>query len=185
MGHSITSTNSSNHYLKIQLLYTTMQLLVDTCSWMKLEELKHLNLFDSQLLYDYSDITITHAVLEEVRYFGLSGVEVERTTVQPIGNQRIYEEAKALELDEADASLLSRGNPEGEPILISEDGGLLEFARSYQFMHLQVIDLFAILCKNNLISKKELYRLTRKLRELRNITEKKQKQMKKILQSTD
>jgi hypothetical protein len=99
-----------------------------------------------------------------------------------IGNQDLYNEAILLKLGEADASILSLDTKSEDSIIISEDGGILEFARSHGFAILQLIDLFSLMEQQNILNKRELYKITRKLRELKNITKKKQKKVKQILQ---
>jgi hypothetical protein len=158
-----------------------MEFLFDTCTWIKLNELQDNRIFDCTILYTYTKIAITHMILEEINYHNLSVCNTNYISIKPVGNEKIFYEAKEFELDDGDASLLSNGSKENDTIIISEDGGVLEFARAYRFVHMQLIDLFALLEKHNILTKKKLFQLTRTLRNMKNITKKKQKLIKKQL----
>ena len=154
-----------------------MILLIDTCSWLKLDLLNEENVFNSGQLYDWADIEITHQILRELEYYDCRSLQREETKINPIGNQKIFNEAIELNFDEADASILSSGTRSKEIALISEDGALLEYARIRSFFALQLIDLFRLFTQKNLIKPRELYHLTKELRKLKNITKKKEKEI--------
>lgn len=158
-----------------------MELMIDNCTWIKLETLHNLKIFDIMTLYEWAEIIITHAILKEIRYFKVTICQINQTIIKPVGNREIFDEAISLKLGEADASILSLGAKTEHSIIISEDGGVLEFARSHGFAILQLIDLFSLMEQQNIITKRELYKITRKLRELKNFTKKKQKKVKSHL----
>ena len=152
-----------------------MILLIDTCTWLKLDLLNEDQVFIPNKLYQWADIEITHQILKEIEYYDCITFQKEETRIVPIENQHIYNEALELNFDEADASILGSGKKTSEYVLISEDGPLLEYARINNFKAFQLIDLFRILFQKNLIESRELYHLTKYLREMKNITKKKEK----------
>ncbi|TFF97386.1 MAG: hypothetical protein EU547_04470, partial [Promethearchaeota archaeon] len=106
-----------------------MILLIDTCTWFKLELLKEDNLFETSKIYDWAEIAVTHQVLKELEYYKCESIIKEKTKINPIENRQIYNQSSSLNFDEADASILSFGKKSKNHILVSEDGALLEYAR--------------------------------------------------------
>ena len=158
-----------------------MDLFIDTCSWLKLDALSKNNLFLIENLYDFGDINITHDILFELDHFNCNVWIKERSKIIPVKNKQVFDEAITLDFDKADASLLSNGSKELATLIISEDNLVLRFARMYQFAAIQLIDLIRILVQQNILSKNELYKINRYLREMRNITLKKEKEIKQWL----
>jgi len=161
-----------------------MKLLIDTITWTKLARLQNLDAFSSVQLYAWAEIQITHKVQEELEYRRNTIWIKEKTQILPIKTARIYQDALDLDFDEADASILSNGSKEPDYFIVSEDRDLLRVACSYQFSAVQLIDLFRILTALEHITRRDLYNLAKILRELRNITEKKQKEIKSWLNET-
>ncbi|MHA1651027.1 MAG: hypothetical protein ACTSYB_12600 [Candidatus Helarchaeota archaeon] len=157
-----------------------MILLIDTCTWFKLDLLTEENLFNSENLYELAEIEITHQVLKELEHFGSSSFQKERTKINPIRNQKIFNDVLELGFDEADASILSFGSKTKNFILVSEDNALLEYARVHGYFAIQLIDLFRLFTQKKIIKPRKLYHLTKKLRELKNITKKKEKEILKL-----
>ncbi len=155
-----------------------MQFLIDTCTWIKLDKLQELKEFSSAQLYLWGEVQITHEVLKEIDHFHVQSCVREETTILPIENKQIYDEATAAQLDVADASLLSNGSRTPDKIIISEDSGLLDFARLYRLTALQLIDLFQFFTEGDYVTRRELYQHSRTLRDLKNITKKRQKEIK-------
>jgi len=158
-----------------------MQFLIDTCTWIKLDKLQKLKEFSTSQLYLWGEVQITHEVLKEINHFRVLSCIRKDTTILPIGNRQIYDDATSTQLDEADASLLSNGARTQDKIIISEDPGLLNFARLYRITALQLIDLFQFFTEGDYLTRRELYRHTRTLRDLKNITKKRQKEIKSWL----
>ncbi len=162
-----------------------MILLIDTITWTKLSRLQKMEVFSSKSLYEWAEIQITHKVQEELEYRRNNIWIKENTQILPIKRTNIFQDALNLHFDEADSSILSNGSKEPDYFIVSEDRDLLRVARSYQFTAIQLIDLFRIFTAQNLISRRDLYNLAKILRELRNITEKKHKELKSWLSGTN
>lgn len=160
-----------------------MKLMIDTCSWFKLERLSRLGLFDANNLYKWAEIQITHDVEKELDYWQCSVWKKERTQILPVKNEKIFNEAILLGYDIADASILSNGSKDPDFFIVSEDRAMIKYLRLYRFSSIQIIDLFRILTRLNFISRTELYRLAKYLRINRNITKRKLKSIKKWLRS--
>jgi len=158
-----------------------MQLLIDTCTWIKLDRLRTLKAFSPDQLYLWGEVQITHEVLAEIDHFRVKSCIREDTTILPIGDRQVYSDATSAKLDAADASILSNGTRIHDKIIISEDAGLLDFARVYRLTAVQLVDFFQFLTEADYITRRELYRYTRILRDLKNITKKRQKEIKSWL----
>lgn len=159
-----------------------MKLLIDTCSWIKFDFLKHLQLFTAENLYEWVDIRITHEILEELEYHKVNSCNKIKTTIIPISNKFIYQDALNCKLDIADASILSNGSKKNDMIIVSEDSELLEFAHTYFLRAIELIDLFLILTENGYTSKRTLYRIAKAMGENKNISKKKKKEIREWLQ---
>ncbi|MHA1695479.1 MAG: hypothetical protein ACTSUG_09470 [Candidatus Helarchaeota archaeon] len=167
-------------YKNIDILSSNMILLIDTCTWLKLEVLKEDNLFEPSKIYDWAEIAVTHQVLKELEYYKCKSIIKEKTKINPIENRQIYNKSLRLNFDEADASILSFGRKSKNHIIVSEDGALLEYARINNFRAIQLIDLFRIFFQKDKIKSRELYHLVNNLRKRKNITEKKKRDILKI-----
>ncbi|MHA1721404.1 MAG: hypothetical protein ACTSWX_12145 [Promethearchaeota archaeon] len=159
-----------------------MKIFIDTYSWAKIDFLVNSSFLDFNILYRRFEICITHDILKEIQHREIKSCILEEIHIFPIKNRRIYEDAITQQFDKADASLLSNGSRNGDPILITEDHPLLELGKSYQFEIIQLIDFFKILTQFNILSKKKLFQINRELRRLRNISKNKEKNIKKFLQ---
>jgi predicted nucleic acid-binding protein len=154
-----------------------MILIIDTGTWLKLDVLKADNMFDAEQLYNWAEIIVTHHVLKELEYYNCKSFQKEKTKITPIENITIFQDLIKSNFDEADASILSLGKKSPKISIISEDGALLEYARVHHFYAIQLIDLFRSLTEINLITNRLLYHLTKTLRQLKNITKKKEKRI--------
>ncbi|NMC05815.1 MAG: hypothetical protein GYA24_11415 [Candidatus Lokiarchaeota archaeon] len=156
-----------------------MRLFIDTGTWLKLDALGMLTLFDAKNLYEWSEVCITHQVDEELRHFESKSIDRTRTSILPIKNKKIYDDAIAVGFDSADSSIISHGEPDSPTtLLISEDRPLLKYTKMYRFSIMQLVDLFQVFTRGGHISSKELYQLAREMQRLRNITRKKQDEIK-------
>ena len=158
-----------------------MDLIIDTCSWFKLQALEFDHLFSIKTLYDFADVNITHDVLSELEYYSCAIWIKERSKIIPVKDKKIYDEATSLDFDAADASVLSNGSKDTNTLIISEDGPLLEYAQIYNFSAIQLIDFFKILVEGKKQSKNDLYKMNRYFREMKNITLKKEREIKQWL----
>ena len=155
-----------------------MILLIDTGTWLKLDKLKGEKLFNPNRIYEWAEIQITHEVEFEIEHFKCSSWERKKTVIIPIKNQIVYNEAIELDFDVADASILSNGQKENlEYLIVSEDRPLMDFIQMKGFIGGFLIDIFRIFTALGLMEKKELYRLAKRLYDLRNINKKKLKRI--------
>ena len=102
-----------------------MELLIDTCSWLKLARLQNKNIFNVENLYNWAEIQITYDVQKELNYWRCSVWKKEATQIIPIKDEKIFNEIKNFGYDEADASILSNGCKEPDSFILSEDRALL------------------------------------------------------------
>ncbi len=125
-----------------------MRLFIDTGTWLKLDALDALKLFEPTFLYEWSEISITHQVDEELHHFNNKSINRKRTSILPIKNKEIYDDAIAFGFDPADSSIISHGEPDDPNVLIiSEDRPLLKYTKMYRFYIMQLIDLFQVFAK--------------------------------------
>jgi hypothetical protein len=163
-----------------------MRLFIDTGTWLKLDALAALKLFEPRFLYEWSEVFITHQVDEELHHFKNTSVNRTRTSILPIKNKKIYDDAIAVGFDAADSSIISYGEPDNPGVLIiSEDRPLLKYTKMYRFYIIQLVDLFQVFTKRGWISFNELYQLAREMQRLRNITVRKQDEIKAWLKAPD
>jgi rRNA-processing protein FCF1 len=155
-----------------------MKFFVDTFSWKKIDILKELSLIDMDRAYDSLKICITHPVLTEISHFNLKSCILEKTQILPHQDNKLYRDALILGFDEADASLISCSNDEEEVYIVSEDRPLLTFGRSFGIKMVQLVDFMQVLTTLKVISKNNLYQINRKLREVKNISKRKEKSIK-------
>lgn len=160
-----------------------MNFLIDTFSWKKLDLLTQAKLFEVSNLYEWAKIFITPEVLNEIHHFHLKSCNFQDTTILTIKNPKIFQEAKILNFDQADAEILSNGgrNPDTDVCIVSEDKPLLSFAMAYSLTAMQVIDVFQLLNNLGLINNRKIFQINRFLREKKNITHKKAMDIKKWL----
>ena len=156
-----------------------MKLFIDTGTWLKLDALSDLKLFEPNSLYEWGEIFTTHQVDEELRHFNNKSINRSLTSIVPIKNKNIYDETVAVGFDPADSSIISHGESDNPDVLIiSEDRPLLKYTKIYRFYIMQLIDLFQVLAQQGHLSYNELYQLAREMQRLRNITRKKQEEIK-------
>jgi len=158
-----------------------ISVIIDTFSWKKLGIIeKQENILNS--LYDAVNVCITHEILKEIKHFQLTTCDSSRVHILPTKQNRIYQDSKTLGFDEADASLISNIIKTEEYIGVTEDQPLLSYGTKNGFNIMQLLDLFQFLTAHNKLTKNSLYNITKELRNLKNITKKKEKDMKKWLQ---
>ena len=158
-----------------------MKFFIDTFSWKKIDILCELGLLDIEVAYDSLEICITHAVLTEITHFKLKSCILEKTQVLPYKDNKVYQDALVFGFDEADASIVSHGVDREDVYIISEDRPLLAFGKGYGIKIIQLIDFMKVLTVLEIVLKKNLYQINRKLRDVKNISKKKEKSIKNWL----
>ena len=135
------------------------------------------------VIYENVNLCITHEIQKEVVYRRYA-CQSEKIQVLPTKPNQIYKDAKSLGFDEADASMMSILIKKDTYWGVTEDQPLITFGRSFELNIMQLIDFFQFLVKSDILSKNILYKITRDLRKMKNITKKKEKYIKKWLQTT-
>lgn len=151
-----------------------LTILVDTGTWLKLDYLKSIGLFSPEQVYSWSDVAISHQVEEELAHFKCTSFIKRNTSILPVGNTEIYNEARSLGFDDADASLASMGERESDlTIIVTEDRPFLDYLELNRISAIQFAELLQIYTELGKIEGKVFYRLIKELQELRNITKQK------------
>ena len=92
-------------------------------------------------------------------------------------NKKYYKFALDLGFDAADSEIFSNCSSTKEMTIVSEDKPLLKLLQSFKARAIQVIDLFGIYYKLDLIKSKELIRINKYCRAKKNITDRKFKKI--------
>ncbi len=150
---------------------------IDTFSWSKLlyfrdtgekdliiEILKHGNFF---ITYEVQE-ELLHRYPNEEDFFRYAAVLPSLGTA--------YHHYSSLGFDEADISLLEYGEKKDFQI-ITEDHKMLEEAVTDRNNLIQLGDYFGALYQKGYLTSKELYQFARKLRQMKNITKRKEKEL--------
>lgn len=155
-----------------------LQCILDTYSWtklLKLEKLGWTKLINNIL--NNNTILLTHEVKKELQHwYPMRQNMLDRTTLLPIINID-YEEYHKQNFDPADASLIEY-NIREQFLVVTEDHPMLALSTVNNLDFIQLADLFYLLNQVNQISNNDFHKLIRILREMKNITLRKQKQLK-------
>ncbi len=160
-----------------------MHVLIDTFSWKKLDILEEDEQIGTGTILDQFNVCITHAVFEEINHFKIKLHYPRKVSIIPYKNHKVCEDARLFGFDEADASIASACVELEDSMIVSEDRPLLAFGKGYGLKIVQLIDFFRIMTMSGIISRNDLYRANRKLREMKNISKIKEKSIKEWLQS--
>ncbi|MHA1601453.1 MAG: hypothetical protein ACTSVU_00610 [Promethearchaeota archaeon] len=160
-------------------------LVIDTGTWMKLQKLLELKFINNSFifrLYEFGKIIITPEIALELDRQNVSSWDKNRTFIIPVENDSLKLKAMEDGFDEADASIFGLSHV-SKMIILTEDRPLLKYAMMYGLNFLHFADFLAILAKNELLSKNNLYRFVHQLYDLRNIGKKRLKKYKKLAQN--
>lgn len=159
-----------------------MKVFIDTFSWAKLDLLHEKSLLETELIYKYFEVCITHDLLDEINHRGIKSCNVMKIHVLPRGNERIFEDTRSQGFDKADASIFSNYQRNEDSFIVTEDKPLIQLGINYRFNIIQLIDFCKILNAMRLITNNRLFQINRELRELKNISKHKEKEIKTHLQ---
>ena len=152
---------------------------MDTYSWTKLLILEKLGW--SELIEDIlinNSILMTHEVKKELLHWYPTKQNIfDKATLLPAINID-YKKYFEQNFDPADASLIEYNILE-QYLVVTEDHPMLALSTLNKRDYIQLADLFYLLNQNAQISNNDLHKLIRKLRQMKNITLRKQKQLKK------
>ena len=157
-------------------------IIIDTGTWMKFDKLlktKSINKNFIKNLYTIGKITITPEIEEELIYFNIASWNKSKTHILPILKQVEYLRAINDGFDKADASIFGIIHSV-DYIVISEDRPLVDYGKIYKYDFLPFIEFLVSLLEANMITKNQLYKLNKKLYELRNVSKIKSKRIAKF-----
>ncbi len=156
-----------------------LQCILDTYSWTKLLRLEKLGW--TKLIEDIlvnNSILMTHEVKKELlHWYPRIQDKLDRTTLLPVIDID-YEKYLEQNFDPADASLIEYNTLE-QYLVVTEDHPMLALSTVDKRDFIQLADLFYLLNQINQLSNNDLHKLIRMLREMKNITLRKQKQLRR------
>ncbi|NMC04780.1 MAG: hypothetical protein GYA24_06195 [Candidatus Lokiarchaeota archaeon] len=148
-----------------------LTIIIDTGTWLKLDYLHDASLFSPAQVYSWSQVVTSHQVEEELARFRCKSFMKINTRILPVMHTEVYEEARALGFDDADASLASLGEKDSDTIIVvTEDRPFLDYLELNKISAIQFAELLQIYTDIGKIDGKMFYRLTKELHECRNIT---------------
>ena len=151
---------------------------IDTCTWEKIFDLMSKEVWKPLIfeLLNHLNIFITVEVQRELFHFHNEEEAIlkliETLKIYPVLNETLQEYQKRG-FDIADASLLEYSEQD-DYMIITEDGGMLAEGITDKNNILSLIDLLLALFNQGLITRKEMYHLTKYLRKNRNIRKSKE-----------
>ncbi len=150
---------------------------IDTFSWSKLLLLRDEGWED--LIHEIlrkGTFFITHEVRKELEYrFPYEKKIFEYVTILPTLDIE-FQNYLIRGYDSADASLLEYASKKGYRIITEDVLMLMDCVVEKQNV-IQLADFFGTLLKQGFISSRELYQLIKKLRKMKNITKRKEKEL--------
>ena len=111
-----------------------MKLIVDTCSWLKVQKLDNEKIIRLKNLLYEADLWLTHELQTELRYYLSDYLDFKNFSIQKVSIQKLSAFTEK-ELDLADLSIIQFGRQNPNCIVISDDGAALN-----------VLDIFKIKC---------------------------------------
>ncbi len=157
-------------------------IIIDTGTWIKFDKLlksKSINKNFIKRLYTIGKVTITPEIEEELLYFNIASWNKNKTHILPILEQTKYLRAINDGFDKADASIFGIIHSV-DYIVISEDQPLVDYGKLYKYDFIPFIEFLVSLLEADMITKNQLYKLNKKLYELRNISKIKSKRIAKF-----
>jgi hypothetical protein len=151
-------------------------IIIDTCSWIKIQLLEEKNIISlKELLYE-SDLWATHELIEEYRYHLPNFLDINKFSIKSVKIKTLQEYTEH-ELDPADLSIIefSRENP--NVIAVSDDKPELTVLSIFKVQSYQLSEFLLILVQNSIFKKNNIIKAIKQLREWRNIRERKMKKL--------
>ena len=150
---------------------------IDTFSWGKLIYLKNNN-YEGLILeiIKKGNFFITHEVNEEFEYRFANEINLLNYITLYPQIEIDFKKYKWSGFDAADASLLEYNKIEAN-IIITEDHLMLAESITNRRNIIQLADYFGLLLEKEFLDRREFYHIIKLLRKLRNITERKEKEL--------
>lgn len=158
-----------------------MKFGIDTCTWLKIVNLEHLETQILDVLLSNFQIFVTHDVLSECLHFLPEEKTLfEQVEVLPRIN-RFFQDYEELGFDSADASLLEYADMnnfragEQKYVIITEDPEMLRLNVTGAMRIIKFVDFLVLLQSSGYLKRKVCQELVLKLYLSRNITKRKKK----------
>ena len=155
-------------------------LILDTCSWLKIQLIYKEIKVDLLKIFQKCDILLTHQLNDELKYYLKDYLDTSLFQIFPVEKDQI-EKLRDYGFDLADTSIIVLAK-EKNCVVVTEDGELLFYLINSGIRTFQVADLFLSLLNLDQINKNLCYNLIKFLRERKNIGKKKFKKLKFKLQ---
>lgn len=151
-------------------------IIIDTCSWMKIQFLEKFNvIYLKELLYE-SDLWATHELIEEYKYHLQDYLDYNKFSIKTVQIKKLQEYTE-YNLDPADLSIIEFGKNYPQVIVISDDKPELMILSIFKIKCFQLSEFLLILIQNSIFKKNTIFRAIKQLREWRNIKEHKMKEL--------
>lgn len=149
-----------------------MDIIIDTCSWLKIQYLDQIKVINLRPLIYSSNIWMTHELHKEFIYHLGAYLDYSKFSIKKIEFNSLKKIIES-DLDDADLSMISfcRENP--NLIAISDDGPALQLLNMFNATSFQLSEFLFYLTKNEILTKNLAIKSIKKLREWKNIKEKK------------
>ena len=158
---------------------------IDTYSWYKLLLLLNEGWKDLiEEVLQSGQFFVTNEVKKEVEFRFKDQSHILRlVTILPLIDID-YDSYSKKGFDEADASLLEYNQRNGY-LILTEDQAMIAEGVTENKTIIQLADFFGLLMRDGYVEAKEFYHIVKRLRKMRNITKKKEKELLEFRNSTD
>jgi hypothetical protein len=151
-------------------------MIIDTCSWLKIQAIQQANIFDlREFLYE-SDLWTTHQLLKEYEHYLHDFLDISRFSIQVVKIESLTTFTEK-ELDDADLSIIELGRKNQAITILSDDGAELSVMRAFHIRSFQLSEFILFLVEKDFLRKREANRAIIMLRKMENIRERKKKQL--------
>ncbi|MCH8907385.1 MAG: hypothetical protein IH840_09880 [Candidatus Heimdallarchaeota archaeon] len=155
---------------------------IDTFSWYKIIRFSETGILSLNSLLLDSDIFVTREVKKEFEYrFPEYGGILDRVIILPQSDSD-FQSYHEFGLDDADASLLEI-SAKKKYLIVTEDHPMIAEGTKRGLNIIQLGDYLGYLVLNQVITHNNFFKLVRRLRSMRNITKKKERELLQILRT--
>ncbi|MHA1729117.1 MAG: hypothetical protein ACTSWY_10335 [Promethearchaeota archaeon] len=158
-------------------------LIIDTCSWLKIQELEEKKVLNIKILIYESDLWATHELIKEYHHFLDNYLDFKKFSILSIEIDKLKGFIEE-DLDDADLSIIEFGRENPDTIIITDDGPELTVSSLYNLKSFQLSEFLLFLLKNDILKKNEAIRSIKKLLSWKNIKKKKKKKLLKLINLT-
>jgi hypothetical protein len=145
-------------------------LVIDTCSWNKIQRLEAENVILLKDFFYESDLHATHELMTEYSRYLQDYLDFKRFTIKPVKLES-FKNLTEKELDDADLSIIALARTDERAVVICDDGAEIDILHFFHVKSFKMSEYMLWLVKNDLIKKNDGNRVVKKLREWQNIDE--------------